>query len=63
MGSRRLDALHISQMAAQEVMGVMGAAMLRQQQLMREITVWEMEMEDTLRRIALKIQEEEEKEL
>ena len=59
MGSRRLDALHISQMAAQEAMGVMGAAMLKQQQSMREITVWEMEMEDSLRRVALRIREEE----
>jgi len=37
--------------------------MLKQQQSMREVTVWEMEMEDTLRRIALRIREEEEKEL
>jgi len=50
-------------MAAQEAMGVMGAAMLKQQQSMREITVWEMEMEDSLRRITLMIREEEEKEL
>ena len=63
MGSRRLDALRISQMAAQEAMGVMGAAMLKQQQSMREIMVWEMEMEDSLRRITLMIREEEEKEL
>jgi len=60
-GSRRLDALRISQMAAQEAMGVMGAAMLKQQQSMREITVWEMEMEESLRRITLMIREEEEK--
>jgi len=50
-------------MAAQEAMGVMGAAMLQQQQSMWEITVWAMEMEDSVRRVALRIGEEEEKEL
>src|SRR5882672_8415568 len=60
-GSRCLDALCMSQMAAQEVMGVMGAAMLWQQGSMRDLTVWEMEMEDALRRISRMIQEEEEK--
>jgi len=43
-------------------MGMMAAAMLWQQGSMREITVWEMEMEDALR-LARLIQEEEEKEL
>jgi len=38
-------------MAVQEAMGVMGAAMLRQQGSMRDLNVWEMEMEDALRRI------------
>ena len=49
MGAQWLDALHESQLAAQEALGVMAAAMLRQQGVMREISVWELEVEDAIR--------------
>ena len=41
--------LWVSQMAAQEVSGVMAVVMLRQQGLMQEVSAWEMEVEATLR--------------
>ena len=53
----------MSQMAAQEVLGVLVAAILQQQGSMREITVWEMEMEDALRRLTRLIEEEKVMEL
>ena len=41
----------MSQMAAQEASGVMAAAMLRQQGVMREVLVWESEVEGEMREI------------
>ena len=38
-----------AQMAAQEASGVMAAAMLRQQGAMREVSVWESEVEGVMR--------------
>ena len=43
-GAWRLDSLRDSQMAAQAVLGVMAAAMLRQQSAMREVADWELEV-------------------
>jgi len=46
-------------MAAQEALGVMVAAMLRQQGEMREISVWELEVEDTMREMSKVVDEVE----
>ena len=51
-GARRLDALRASQLVAQEASGVMASAMLRQQGTMREVTVWESEVEAVMREMA-----------
>ena len=48
-GAWRLDTLRGAQMAAQEASGVMAAAMLRQQGAMREVSVWESEVEGVMR--------------
>ena len=46
-------------MAAQEASGVMASAMLRQQGVMREISVWEMEVEGTMREMTKLVDEAE----
>jgi len=57
-GARRLDALRGAQLAAQEVSGVMAAAMLRQQGAMREVSTWESEVEGAMREMARRVEEE-----
>ena len=52
MGEWQLDALCGAQLAAQEALGVMAAAMLRQQGAMREVSVWELEVEDMMREMS-----------
>ena len=52
MGAQWLDALHGDRLAAQDASGVMVAAMLRQQGAMREISVWELEVEDMMREMS-----------
>ena len=52
MGARWLDTLHGAQMAAQEASGVMAAVMLRQQGVMREVSVWESEVEGVMREMS-----------
>jgi len=61
-GAWQLDTLHGAQMAAQEASGIMAAAMLRQQGAMREVSVWESEVEGTMREM-LKLVDEEESDL
>jgi len=51
-GARRMDTLRVAQMAAQEASGVMAAAMLRQQGAMREVSVWESEVEGAMREMS-----------
>ena len=50
-GSCRLDDLHETQLAAQEAPGIMAATMLRQQRVMREVSIWESEVEGAMRQI------------
>jgi len=45
-------------MAAQEASGVMAAAMLRQQGAMREVSVWELEVESAMRELSKLVEEE-----
>ena len=52
----------MAQIAAQEALGVMAVAMLRQQGEMREVLVWESEVEGMMREI-LKLVDEEESDL
>jgi len=47
-----LDTLRGAQMATQEASGVMAAAMLRQQGAMREVSVWESEVEGVMREMS-----------
>jgi len=54
-GACRLDSLWASQLAAQEASGVMALAMLRQQGTMREVTVWELEVEAVMREMAWRV--------
>ena len=54
-----LDMLRVAQMAAQEASGVMAAAMLRQQGAMREVSMWELEVEGTMREMARRVEGEE----
>ena len=58
-GARRMDTLHIAQMAAQEASGMMAAAMLRQQGVMREVSAWESEVEGVMREMARRVDGEE----
>ena len=58
-GARWLDTLRGAQMAAQEASGVMAAAMLRQQGAMREISMWELEVEDAMREMSKVVDEVE----
>jgi len=57
-GARRMDTLRVAQMAAQEASGVMAAAMLRQQGAMREVSVWESEVESAMRELSKLVEEE-----
>jgi len=52
-----MDTLHVAQMAAQEVLGVMAAAMLWQQGAMREVLAWESEVEGAMREMARRVEE------
>jgi len=54
-----LDGLRGSQLAAQEASGVMVAVMLQQQSVMREMSVWESEVEATIREMARMVEEGE----
>ena len=54
-----MDTLHGAQMAAQEASGVMAVVMLRQQGLMREVSVWESEVEGMMREMSKLVDEEE----
>jgi len=58
-GARRMDMLRITQMAAQEALGVMAAAMLWQQGEMREVSAWESEVEGVMREMARRVDGEE----
>jgi len=49
--------LHRAQLAAQEASGVMDAAMLRQQGAMREISIWELEVEGMMREMSKVVDE------
>src|SRR5882724_10552495 len=51
-GAQRLDTLHEAQVIVQEASGVMAAAMLRQQGAMREVSVWESEVEGMMREMS-----------
>ena len=44
-----MDTLRVAQMVAQEASGVMAAAMLWQQSVMREVSAWETEVEGAMR--------------
>jgi len=57
-GGHRLDALQVSQLATQEVSGVMASAMLHQQGTMWEVTAWELEVESMMREMARVVVEE-----
>jgi len=59
MGAWWMDTLRVAQMAAQEASGVMAVAMLRQQGVMREVSVWESEVEGTMREMLKLVDEEE----
>jgi len=54
-----MDTLRVAQMAAQEASGVMAATMLRQQGVMREVSVWESEVEGTMREMSKLVDEAE----
>jgi len=58
-GARRMDTLQVAQMAAQEASGVMAVAMLRQQGAMREVSVWESEVESVMREMLKLVNEAE----
>ena len=58
MGAWWLDTLRGAQMATQEASGIMAAVMLRQQGVMREVSVWESEVEGVMREM-LKLVDEE----
>src|SRR5882724_9850225 len=58
-GARRMDTLRIAQMAAQEASGMMAAAMLRQQGVMREVSAWESEVEGAMREMVRRVDGEE----
>ena len=53
-----MDMLRVAQMAAQEASGVMAVAMLRQQGEMREVSVWESEVENGMREMSRMVEEE-----
>jgi len=57
-GARQLDILQGAQMAAQEASGVMAAAMLWQQGVMREVSSWESEVEGAMREMVRRVDKE-----
>src|SRR5882724_8062660 len=57
-GARQMDTLCVAQMAAQEALGVMAAAMLWEQGAMKEVSAWESEVEGTMREMARWVDEE-----
>jgi len=57
-GAQQMDMLHMAQMAAKEALGVMAVAMLRQQGAMREVSVWELEVESAMREMSKLVEEE-----
>ena len=59
MGARQLDTLQGAQMAAQEVSGVMVVVMLWQQGAMREVLAWELEVEDAMREMVRRVDDDE----
>jgi len=59
MEAQQLDTLRGAQMAAQEASGVMAVAMLRQQGEMREVSVWESEVEGVMREMSRLVDGEE----
>jgi len=59
MGVWWLDMLQGAQMAAQEALGVMAAAMLWQQGAMREILAWETEVGGTMREMVRRVEGED----
>ena len=58
-GAHRLDALQVSQLAAQGASRVMAVVMLQQQGTMWEVTVWESEVEAVMREMAWGVDGEE----
>ena len=58
-GARCLDTPCGAQMAAQEASGMMVAAMLWQQGVMREVSTWELEVEGAMREMERRVAEEE----
>jgi len=58
-GVQHVDSLWGSQLAAQEASGVMAAAMLQQQSVMREMLVWESEVEEVIREMVRMVEEGE----
>jgi len=58
-GSRRLDNLCKTQFTAQEASAIMAAVMLRQQRVMREDSVWELEAEGVIREMNRLVEEVE----
>ena len=56
--AQQLDTLHGAQMAAQEASGVMATAMLWQQEVMREVSVWESEVEGMMREMSKLVDKE-----
>ena len=55
----QLDDLHKTQLATQEASGIMAAAMLRQQRVMGEVSVWESEAEGVMREMTRLVEEVE----
>ena len=53
-----MDTLQVAQMATQEALGVMVAAMLQQQGAMQEVSGWESEVEGVMREMARRVDEE-----
>jgi len=58
-GACQLDALWVSQLAAQEASGVMVVAMLWQQGTMQEVSVWESEVEAEMKEMVRVVSERE----
>ena len=54
-----MDNLHETQLATQEASGIMAAAMLRKQRVMREVSVWESEAEGVMREMTRLVEEGE----
>ena len=53
-----MDMLRVAQMAAQEALGVMAVAMLQQQGVMREVSVWESKVEGVMREMSRLVEEQ-----